>query len=830
MRFGAEWNWETIDEKTKNRIEKILTGEYDEQIKSRLREFVKKNNIKDEYDFQNLPLWLAQYIVYNRHSESAVTGKWNSVDELSNYLKEFKQHSLRNPIVEQVISETLRVVREIWQHYGNGAKDFFSEIHIELAREMKNTAEERKRMTSVVVDNENTNLRIKALLVELANDPSVGNVRPYSPMQQDILKIYEEGALNSQEIIEDDILKISKTPQPSSLDLKRYKLWLEQKYKSPYTGQPIPLSRLFTHEYEIEHVIPQSRYFDDSLSNKIICESAVNKLKDNELAYNFIRRNSGRIVECGNGRTAKILEIEAYESFVKQNYQQNKIKRSKLLMEEIPEAMIERQINDTRYISKYITQLLSNIVRDDKAESKDDGVNSKNVISGNGKITTRLKQDWGLNDVWNQLILPRFERMNILTNSSDYTVWNENHQKFLPTVPLELSKGFSKKRIDHRHHAMDALVIACATRNHINLLNNESAKSNNKRYDLQHKLRVQEVYMDKDGVERKAFKAFYKPWSTFTQEAIAILENVIVSFKQNVRVINKATNYYESYKDESGNVRIDANGKPKKSLIPQKGINWAIRKSLHKDTVSGQVHLDRIKVAKGKILTATRKSLDVSFNAKMIASITDTGIQKILLSYLDYKGNNPELAFSPEGIDEMNQNIRQFNNGKYHQPILKVRIFEKGSKFPLGETGNKTKKFVEAAKGTNLFFAIYEDKHGKRSYETIPLNIVIERQKQGLFSVPEVNEKGHKLEFYLSPNDLVYVPLQEEIVDYDNLDLNRIYKVVSFTGSRLYVVPQSMSMSIVNKVEFSQLNKIEFTKEKEILKLVYVNRLGVVIN
>lgn len=115
-------------------------------------------------------------------------------------------------------------------------------------------------------------------------------------------------------------------------------------------------------------------------------------------------------------------------------------------------------------------------------------MNSKNIVPGNGKITTQLKQDWGLNDVWNDLILPRFERMNHLTNSTDFTAWNENYQKFLPTVPVEFSKGFSKKRIDHRHHALDALVIACATTDHVNLLNNQSAKSDVKRHDLKRKL------------------------------------------------------------------------------------------------------------------------------------------------------------------------------------------------------------------------------------------------------------------------------------------------------------------------------------------------------
>src|SRR5690606_25225549 len=105
----------------------------------------------------------------------------------------------------------------------------------------------------------------------------------------------------------------------------------------------------------------------------------------------------------------------------------------------------------------------------------------------------------------------------------------------------------------------------------------------------------------------------------------------------------------------------------------------------------------------------------------------------------------------------------RLNVGKQHKPIYKARTSEpRGNKFPVGQTGNKKHKFVEAAKGTNLFFAIYETASNKRVYETIPLNVVIERQKQGLLPVPEENGQGSKLLFYLSPNDLVYVPTEEE--------------------------------------------------------------------
>lgn len=851
LRVGRFWDWEKIDENSKQRIEKILTGEFDEQIKNRVREKTEKHQLETEQHFQGLPLWLAQYVVYNRHSEAESNGKWNSAEELQQYLQDFKQHSLRNPIVEQVITETLRVVKDIWEQYGKGAKDFFNEIHIELGREMKNTAEDRKKLTNMVRDNENTNLRIKALLAELKESTDgklkIVEAKPHSPSQQEALKIYEDGVLNSDIEIPEDVLKISKSSEPTKSELQRYKLWLEQKYQSPYTGKFISLSKLFTHEYEVEHIIPQSRYLDDGFSNKIICESAINKLKDKQLGLEFIKNHGGEIVQDGEQQFKVFTESE-YREFVKNHYNKNRGKRNKLLLEEIPDKVIERQLNDTRHISKFISNVLSNIVRDE--DGKDEESRSKNILSGNGKLTGILRHEWGLDDVWNELVLPRFERMNQLTGTDKFTSQNTNG-KTIPSIPIEYSKGFQKKRIDHRHHALDALVIACATREHIQYLNNENAKSQKRhlQFGLGKNLRetaavlVNKWKKDETGawkkteekIEKQVLSNYKKPWETFTQDTRKEIEKVAVSFKQNLRVINKTTNKYESYKDEDGHLRFGKDGKPKKDFIKQtKGDSWAIRKPMHKDTVSGKVDLPRVKVPKGKVLTATRKVVDITFNLKTIESITDTGIQKILKNYLAYKNNNPELAFSPEGLEELNSSIARFNDGKPHQPIYKVRIFELGSKFSLGENGNKKDKYVEAAQGTNLFFAVYEDNKEKRSYDTIPLNVVIERQKQGLSSVPETNDNMHKLVFHLSPNDLVYVPTEEELENIESIDfgrlnnqiIGRIYKVVSFTGGRLSVVPVNVSTAIVNKVEYTQLNKIELTKEKDVCIKLQVDRLG----
>ena len=425
-------------------------------------------------------------------------------------------------------------------------------------------------------------------------------------------------------------------------------------------------------------------------------------------------------------------------------------------------------------------------------------MNSKNIIPCTGKITAALKQDWGLNDVWNDLILPRFERMNNLTQTELFTTYSEKYQKKIPTVPLEHAKGFQKKRIDHRHHAMDALVVACATRSHINYMNNQNAldkhkakeEKQNARIDLRNTL-CEKKY--NDNAEDKYNWTFKKPWNTFTQDVRSALEMVVVSFKQNLRVINKATNYYEKWVEEKG--------KKVKKKVKQEGINWAIRKPLHEQTVSGKITLERVKVGKGKILTATRKSIDSSFTEKTIASITDTGIQKILLNYLAYKGSS-ELAFSPEGLEELNKNIYLYNDGKPHKPIYKVRSYEKGSgRFVLGERGAKSKKYVQGA--PNLYFGIYQGKE-KRSYATIPLDEVIERQKQGLTSVPELNEKGEKLLFSLSPNDLVYVPMESENIeniDFTNLSKEqreRLYNVNDFS-STCYFVPNRIAKAIYPK-------------------------------
>ena len=174
----------------------------------------------------------------------------------------------------------------------------------------------------------------------------------------------------------------------------------------------------------------------------------------------------------------------------------------------------------------------------------------------------------------------------------------------------------------------------------------------------------------------------------------------------------------------------------------------------------------------------------------------------------------------------MNQNIKELNGGKEHKPIYKVRKTETlGMKFSIGEVGNKNHKFVEADKGTNLFFAIYVNEEGERSFESIPLNIAIERLKNHLKVAEEIKEDGRKLLFTLSPNDLVYLPDAEEG--------KNIYKMVSCTNRQCFFTPGTWATPIINGYELGALNKVEMSLEginiKQECEKIEVDRLGRIV-
>jgi CRISPR-associated endonuclease Csn1 len=626
LRLGKYWKQEDVENILANR-----PSDVSERFEKVLDNVIEKEGINGEItDFQGLWLSSACYLVYGRHSEVGDVKFWTSPYDIENFIRnEFRQHSLNNPVVEKVLIETLQVVKDIWIYYGekdgideNGKsiyKKLFDRIHIELGREMKKNNKQKQNEDRKNSENRKANERIIELLKELKKE--YGIVQEKSPFQQAKLKILEEGLLSSieydkdnvsyelfdsqgkitkkeiKELVNKDITKVSKG------ELERYKLWLDQRYQSPYTGKIISLSDLFDRtKYEIEHIFPQERVTLNSLNNKVICETEVNKDKKADTGYGYILRAKEKEIFCAaHGKKVHIQSVESYEKLVKANFIGEK--REILLSKDIPDEFTNSLKVNMQYISKMAVKLLSNIVR----EKDEDTYRSKNVLATNGTITSTLKKHWQLNEMWNELMSPRYKRMNELTKSILFgdTRLIDGHEVFVNDnqIPQQINKNFDPKRIDHRHHALDALIIALTTENHVNYLNNISSQENGEdKLKMRKAIKYQLTNTRKGQNEEKEWY-FLPPAQLRTKESIinydyqykstngnvfkdiakVALEDTIASFKQKNRIIRQRWNKYSTYEDG----KLVAK---EQDELKEKG-KFSIRQSLHKSTFYGKVKL-----------------------------------------------------------------------------------------------------------------------------------------------------------------------------------------------------------------------------------------------
>lgn len=220
----------------------------------------------------------------------------------------------------------------------------------------------------------------------------------------------------------------------------------------------------------------------------------------------------------------------------------------------------------------------------------------------------------------------------------------------------------------------------------------------------------------------------------------------------------------------------------------------------------------------GGAWVAARKAIDPACN---LEAVTDESIRKTLENFLAAKGGDRKLAFSAEGLAEMNREIERYTpNGKPHKPIWRARFKDKlGEKYQVGTSGNKSSKFVEAQAGTNLYFAVYRTPDGKREFATIPLRVVLANIRANKPPVPATNANGNALLFALSPGDVVYLPTASEaengIADAGSIERNRLFKMVKSTTELAFFVPVFHSRVIRKGVELGAADCLQNYKNSE---------------
>lgn len=571
MRCGKYWNYENIHSTTKARIEKITKKGWAFEADKRTGEFIKERHFEKQEEFIGLPVWMAGYVVYDRHSERVDSKKYSDLKEF-NIMEKLPNNSLRNPIVEQVIRETLFVVKDVWEKYGQP-----DEIHIEIGRDLKKNAKEREKATKNSTSNFEEKQRIRKLLYELMNNgfeqyinpndddltiTQVENTKfeinpnPESPVDIDKFRIWK----SSSGLRDADFEKTVKEEKiPKQQEIKKYTLWLSQKCVSPYTGKIIPLSKLFDPtQYEIEHLLPKGLIKNDSFDNLVIAEWDINKAKGRQLAALFIKNSNGK---CSyGGKDYKLLEYSDYVEHCKRTFSRKKLQN--LLASEIPQDFIERQINDTRYINKKISELLYPVAKG-KTDAEE-GEEKGGIVFTIGSITTELKREWGLNKEWKKIIKPRFERLEEMTGET-YILENKKDRNDIDFNVIQ-NESLDIKRIDHRHHALDALIIAATTIEHIRYLNSLNAVDTN-----------EELKQVRRALVKGKIREFLLPWSSFTEDAKNKLEETIVTFKSYNQVVSKPQNKYTKWEDKNGKWE-------KVEKHQEHSRNWmAVRKSLFKE-------------------------------------------------------------------------------------------------------------------------------------------------------------------------------------------------------------------------------------------------------
>ncbi|HEX5155066.1 MAG TPA: HNH endonuclease domain-containing protein [Parafilimonas sp.] len=531
-----------ISEKDKNDDQKlgsIRNFVTDKKARIRLSRFSKIE------DFKYLNYWEAAAVMYGSHS----TKNTQTQSEITRV----KQHSMNNPVVEKIVNETISIVNEINKVYG------FDEVRIELSRELKASMDERQQMWEGAKNGYDKNEWAKQMLRELKkalqeDNRSIANIddEPTTNSNLDKIKIMEDVVKFQRGEEYKKKEKEWKLDEPSKAEITKYLLWLEQNFKCPYTNQPIPLTDIFAKGkiVEIEHILPKERYYSNAYSNKVITWRQVNLIKGSRTAYEFIV--SRRIENSIKVATAEypLVEVDKWQEHIESMFPKG-AKRNNLLRKDIPEDPIERTLKETQYINKKLKEKFAELV----GESK--------VWITSGSVTDILREKWHLNDVMKDLLRERFENFNIGESKKRLNLihWTtELNTKTGKYEPVEKFTGYSK-RVDHRHHALDAIIIACTKQSHIQYINNLN-KINTVDQDDDEAKKHKYLDLKKEICENNSSSKFKTPWDNnennpkknrFVADIKKVLSKVIISHK-NTRLLISPSKHRIDKNIDSGKV------------------------------------------------------------------------------------------------------------------------------------------------------------------------------------------------------------------------------------------------------------------------------------
>lgn len=294
-----------------------------------------------------------------------------------------------NPVVLRSINETRKVLNCLIRLYGSPA-----EIHVEVADDVARSYLERKRIQKMQRDHEKTRDAIKKKIAEILH--------------------CEESEVKGGQI-------------------ERYKLYMEQEGKCLYSGRELDLEMVLdtqSHAYEVDHIIPYSLILDNTLANKALVCGNENQAKGQQTPLMYLK---------GEKKEAFIERVKAEKkrtSHPISNKKYDYLMLATLYEKEILTGWKSRNINDTRYITKYVVGLIKNHLQFAGGKAR--------VFGIRGHITSRFRKEWLGKNTWGS---DEKCRANYLNHAADAIVLAN-----LSKMDVEIAMDYEKLRQIRRHY------------------------------------------------------------------------------------------------------------------------------------------------------------------------------------------------------------------------------------------------------------------------------------------------------------------------------------------------------------------------------------------
>jgi CRISPR-associated endonuclease Csn1 len=353
--------------------------------------------------------------------------------------------TLRNPAVERALTELRKVVNALVREHG---KPY--EVRIELARELKKPRGERVK--------------------------EIDKIRKREKERADIVK---------------RILQECGKSNPSRLDIEKGLLHQECGGICPYTGKCISFCNLYNDsEFDIEHIIPRSRFPDNSFQNKTLCHQSMNQLKGGRTPYEMYKGDP-------RGYEDLLNRVRAWPIKNRGKLDRFRVGEPGIKEDNSLEGFSARQLNDTRYTSVSAAKLLATLYGG-RERINPDGSKEQAVYATSGSITAALRSTWGLEEILRDL------------------------------VPPQPGDTRGKPRIDHRHHAIDAIAIAATRPAVIAAMARDSSRS----------------------IDPRTRPKIEQPWKNFIDSIRPHIERLLVSHRPEHKLsgeLHDETNYGRPY-------------------------------------------------------------------------------------------------------------------------------------------------------------------------------------------------------------------------------------------------------------------------------------------